>query len=236
MGQTYVPVRTLVRRAGCPGGLPSFQRERDPVPDRPRYDRKLEMILREAGGVFADKGYHQATIRDIARATGVSLAGLYYYFKSKEDLLFLVLDHSLGRLLSRQRTTLAGVADPHDRFRIFILNHLSYFAENEQEMKVLAREAASVTGEMRSRIAGRELQYTGIVYRILRDLAPDENAPDLRVATFALFGMLNWVYTWYLPERHLPVERLAEELGQIFLNGYSSGILNGAHISADTLF
>jgi AcrR family transcriptional regulator len=193
------------------------------------------MILREASRVFADKGYHQATVRDIARATGVSLAGLYYYFKSKEDLLFLVLDHSLGRLLSRQRQALEGVTDPRERFHILIRNHLDFFDGNEQEMKVLARETASVSGEMRERVAGREREYAGIVYRILRDLAPEENAPDLRVATFSLFGMLNWVYTWYVPDRHLPVERLAHELEQIFLNGYSAGILDGAQAPADTL-
>ncbi len=59
-------------------------------------------------------------------------------------------------------------------------------------------------------------------------LAPEENAPNLRLATFSLFGMLNWVYTWYVPVRHLSVERLALELEQIFLNGYSAGILDGA--------
>jgi AcrR family transcriptional regulator len=193
------------------------------------------MILREASRVFADKGYHQATIRDIARATGVSLAGLYYYFKSKEDLLFLVLDHSLGRLLSRQREALEGVTDPRERFHILIRNHLEFFDGNEQEMKVLARETTSVSGEMRERVAGREREYAGIVYRILSRLSPEENAPDLRVATFSLFGMLNWVYTWYVPDRHLPVERLAHELEQIFLNGYSPGILNGAQAPADTL-
>lgn len=198
------------------------------MPNRPRYDRKLEMILQEASRVFADKGYHQATVRDIARATGVSLAGLYYYFKSKEDLLFLVLDHSLGRLLSRQREALEGVTDPRARFQILIRNHLGFFAGAEQEMKVLIRETASVSGEMRERVADREREYAGILYRILKDLAPEENAPDLRVATFSLFGMLNWVYTWYVPDRHLPVERLARDLEQIFLNGYSAGILDGA--------
>ncbi len=198
------------------------------MPNRPRYDRKLEMILQEASRVFADKGYHQATIRDIARATGVSLAGLYYYFKSKEDLLFLVLDNSLRRLLSRQREAMKGVTDPRERFHILIQTHLGFLAGNEQEMKVLVRETASVSGEMRERVADREREYAGILYRILKDLAPEENAPDLRVATFSLFGMLNWVYTWYVPDRHLPVERLAHELEQIFLNGYSAGILDGA--------
>ncbi len=186
------------------------------------------MILQEASRVFADKGYHQATVRDIARATGVSLAGLYYYFKSKEDLLFLVLNHSMGRLLSRQREALEGVTDPRERFHILIRTHLGFFVGNEQEMKVLVREAATVSGEMRERVADHEREYAGILYRILKDIAPGENAPDLRVATFSLFGMLNWVHTWYVPDRRLPVERLADELEQIFLNGYSAGILDGA--------
>ena len=69
--------------------------------DLSRYDKKLEHILRTAARIFAEKSYHSTSMRDILRATGVSLAGLYHYCKSKEELLFLIQDHCFGRVLER---------------------------------------------------------------------------------------------------------------------------------------
>ena len=68
---------------------------------RSRYDQKLEFILRTAARIFAEKSYHSTSMRDISRATNVSLAGLYHYCKSKEELLFLIQDNCFGRVLER---------------------------------------------------------------------------------------------------------------------------------------
>src|SRR6476659_10235287 len=92
-----------------------------------RYDQKLEFILRSAAQIFADKSYHSTSMRDIARATNVSLAGLYHYFTSKEDLLFLIQDNCFGRVLERLKERLLDVTDPVEKLSIFIENHLSFF-------------------------------------------------------------------------------------------------------------
>jgi AcrR family transcriptional regulator len=101
---------------------------------RTAYDEKLESILRAAAAIFAEKGYHQASIRDIARATRVSLSGLYYYFTSKEELLFLIQDHAFGTLEDTLERLLEGVTDPHRRLRLLVENHLRYFVGNMAEM------------------------------------------------------------------------------------------------------
>ena len=77
--------------------------------EREGYDEKLSRILRIAAETFAERGYHQASIRDIAAATGVSLSGLYYYFRSKEELLFLIQDHVFGEILDRASRALSEV-------------------------------------------------------------------------------------------------------------------------------
>src|SRR3982074_3785071 len=102
-----------------------------------RHDQKLEFILRHAARIFAEKNYHSTTMRDISRATGVSLAGLYHYCKSKEELLFLIQDNCFGRVLDSLEERLRIENDPPARLRIFIENHLSFFAANMAEMKVL---------------------------------------------------------------------------------------------------
>ncbi len=80
--------------------------------DFTRYDQKLEFILRTAARIFAEKSYHSTSMRDISRATEVSLAGLYHYCKSKEELLFLIQDNCFGRVLERLEQRLAEQSEP----------------------------------------------------------------------------------------------------------------------------
>src|ERR671939_858821 len=95
--------------------------------DFSRYDQKLEFILRTSARIFAEKGYHSTTMRDISRETRVSLAGLYHYCKSKEELLFLIQDNCFGRVLDHLEERLRGVRDPLEKLHIFIENHLAFF-------------------------------------------------------------------------------------------------------------
>ena len=78
----------------------------------PIHDQKLEFILRTAARIFAEKSYHSTSMRDISRATDVSLAGLYHYCKSKEELLFLIQDNCFGRVLERLEQRLAEASEP----------------------------------------------------------------------------------------------------------------------------
>src|SRR6266487_1454716 len=94
--------------------------------DLSRYDQKLEHILRTAARIFAEKSYHSTSMRDISRATGVSLAGLYHYCKSKDELLFLIQDHCFGRVVERLETCLKATPAPIERFRIIKNNHRSF--------------------------------------------------------------------------------------------------------------
>src|SRR6478752_5865152 len=97
-----------------------------------RYDRRLAEILAHATDVFCEKGYEGASMRDLSRASGMSLAGLYYYFESKERLLFLIQKHTFTTILEKLRSRLEGVSDPEARIRVFIANHLQYFLANQK--------------------------------------------------------------------------------------------------------
>src|SRR5919107_3873925 len=101
--------------------------------DFTRYDQKLEFILRTAARIFAEKGYHSTTMRDISRETGVSLAGLYHYCRSKEELLFLIQDNCFGRVHERLLERLQEAHSHVEKLRLVIENHLSFFASNMSE-------------------------------------------------------------------------------------------------------
>ena len=188
---------------------------------------KLEFILRTAARIFAEKSYHSTSMRDISRATNVSLAGLYHYCRSKEELLFLIQDNCFGRVLERLEQQLEKVDDPVVKLRIFIENHLSFFAANMAEMKVLSHEADSLGGELHAHVSTRKDNYTRLARKILQEVQELTNNQriDLTVATYALFGMMNWIYNWYDPDGKLRVHELSQHLTQLFLGGFAPGLL-----------
>src|SRR5215510_7800522 len=193
-----------------------------------RHDQKLEFILRTAARIFAEKNYHSTSMRDISRATNVSLAGLYHYCRSKEELLFLIQDNCFGRVLERLEQQLQEVDEPVIKLRIFIENHLSFFAANMAEMKVLSHEAESLRGDLYAHVSTRKDKYTRLARQILHDVqqsTPNKESVDLTVATYALFGMMNWIYNWYDPHGKLGVHDLAQHVTQLFLGGFAPGCL-----------
>ncbi|MDQ2921800.1 MAG: TetR/AcrR family transcriptional regulator [Acidobacteriota bacterium] len=192
-----------------------------------RYDQKLEFILRNAARIFAEKSYHSTTMRDISRATNVSLAGLYHYCKSKEELLFLIQDNCFGRVLERLEERLREVDDPLSKLRVFIDNHLSFFAANMAEMKVLSHEAESLAGDLHRHVSTKKDKYARLARKILEEIQQQEtDRPqiELTVATYALFGMMNWIYNWYDPHGKLKVSELVDNVTRLFLNGFVAGL------------
>jgi AcrR family transcriptional regulator len=203
-----------------------------------RYDQKHEFILRTAARIFAEKSYHSTSMRDISRATNVSLAGLYHYCKSKEELLFLIQDNCFGRVLERLEQRLEKVGDPVTKLGIFIENHLSFFAANMSEMKVLSHEAESLGGDLYTHVSTRKDNYTKLARQILREVQETQESTepiDLTVATYALFGMMNWIYNWYDPQGKMNVADLASNVMKLFLNGFvPNGMCQGLPIPTES--
>ena len=185
-----------------------------------RFDRRLGEILSHATEVFCEKGYEGASMRDLSRASGVSLSGLYYYFESKERLLYLIQKHTFTTILDKLKTRLEGVGDPEQRIRIFILNHLEYFLDNQQGMKVLSHEDEALKNGPGSEIATIKRTYYRTCFGLMDDLKRARGLDfNSRTAVMSLFGMINWIYTWYNPRVDGSAQELAQRMGDIFLNG-----------------
>lgn len=191
------------------------------------HDEKLRQILKTSAKIFAEKGFHSTSIRDIARATKMSLAGLYYYFRTKEELLYLIQEQCFSTLLQRWEKAAAAESNQRTRVRIFAENHLGFFLHNTNEMKVMAHEDESLTGEFQEKMRVLKRRYVKVLMDLIADVQrQDGGGFDLRVATFSLFGMMNWIYTWYQPRRDLPFPELIEQMLRI----YFFGVLKGANV------
>jgi AcrR family transcriptional regulator len=185
-----------------------------------RFDKRLAHILIHATEVFCKKGYEGASMRDLSRASGMSLAGMYYYFQSKERLLFLIQKHAFTTIVQRLKSRLEGVSDPAQQIRVFILNHLEYFLANPASMKVLSHEAGALKNGFASEVAAIKRQYYRICVGLLDELKRDRGLHvSTRIAVLSLFGMMNWIYTWHNSRVDADAVQIAREMGDIFLRG-----------------
>jgi AcrR family transcriptional regulator len=200
-----------------------------------RFDRRLAEILDYATEVFADKGYEGASMRDLSRLSGISLAGLYYYFDSKEKLLYFIQQHTFTLIIERLRERLNASTDPEARIRIFIRNHVDYSVAKQKAMKVLSHEDDVLKNSYGTELAAIKREYYRICVGLVDDLAKAEGLKSVstnaaasggistRTAVMGLFGMMNWLYTWYRPRVDPDAEVLAREISDIFLQGIRSG-------------
>ncbi|HEY4903465.1 MAG TPA: TetR/AcrR family transcriptional regulator [Candidatus Sulfotelmatobacter sp.] len=201
-----------------PGAPPS----RSPT----RFDRRLSKILDHATSVFYEKGYEGASMRDLSRVAGLSLAGLYYYFESKEELLCLIQKHYFTVVIERLHERLKNVSDSEARVRAFILNHFEYFlAENYKATKVLSKEDDVLAGDLGAEVTALKRKYYRSCSALVDALKEQKGLEfNTRVATLSLFGMMNWIYTWYKPQIDPEAAALARQVGDIFLAGITSSV------------
>src|ERR1019366_3463418 len=196
-----------------------------------RFDRRLGEILDYATEVFAEKGYEGASMRNLSRLSGISLAGLYYYFESKEKLLYFIQQHTFRTIIERLRERLQTSNDPETRIRIFVHNHISYSVAKQKAMKVLAHEDDVLKDGFGAELAAIKREYYRICVGLVEDLVKAEGLQFVgrhaggtggigtRTAVLGLFGMMNWLYTWYRPRVDPDAETIAREISDIFLRG-----------------
>jgi AcrR family transcriptional regulator len=186
------------------------------------FNDRLNHILEAATVVIARQGYRKASMRAIATATGVSLAGLYHYFDSKDTMLFLIQFRTFTSLLSNLREKLHGVSDPVEQLRVMIRAHVSYFAANMAALKVCSHELDSLSGDAYDETLRIRREYyeltRSVVDRVIGD-AGENGSLDRRVATMSLFGTLNWLYRWYDPKKDRSPTALANQISTQFLQG-----------------
>jgi AcrR family transcriptional regulator len=178
-------------------------------------------ILAAALDVFARRGFHQASMRRIASAAGLSLAGLYHYVGGKEDLLFLVLDRSLRELLGRLDEALAHAPTPEDKLLALIRTHLDFGFDQAQALKVINRDWELLPEPRRTEVAAKRGEYLQRGMAILREIDPhDCSGDELLSATNLLLGMLNGIATRPFVRSGAETSALADRVGALFLHGF----------------
>ena len=188
-------------------------------------DRNLKRVTRignVAAKLFNTKGYLQTTMDDITTAARFSKGGIYHYFSSKDEILFFVLDRYLNLVLQDLEHDLEEIEAAREKIQHIISRHIRLYTENPAEAKTLLNEKYCLPPKYRRKIDRKERQYFQIVRKVLAlFFAGKQKLPDSRipVITFLLFGMCNWIFSWYDPRGAVTPEALSEIIWKIFLNG-----------------
>jgi TetR/AcrR family transcriptional regulator len=190
---------------------------------------RVEAIMAGAAAAFSEKGFAATTMRQIAQASESSLGGIYHHFDSKESILRAIMAGNFRRVLASLDERLAGVADPQEAFEIFVENHVAFFARHLDEMRVMAHELDTLTGEAGREVAELRRAYTERARDILHALRPERADEELNVDVLCLFGMLIWTYRWFHSlEGTVDVRELAAQMADLYLRGFSGAGAAGA--------
>jgi AcrR family transcriptional regulator len=186
----------------------------------------LDEIVAAAAKVFRTKGYHAATVRDIADEVGILKGSLYHHFESKEALLYLVVKEPIAQMYRTLGGIAAADAAATEKLRRAILAHLEAFDRHYPHLFVYLREREAVKRRFREQIGFSPKAYERLWQQILKEgVASGEFRADLdiRVASYGLLGMLNWSYKWYNPQGRLRIGEVADAFTALALAGLATG-------------
>jgi len=168
------------------------------LPRGPRQDNRRDQLLEAAARLFAEQGFHAASMRDIAKAAGMLSGSIYYHFESKDELLLAVCELGISRLEAAVEQAVASAGEPWARLEAACAAHmrsLVTYRDFTRAMIQATPEEANGAGE---RIRELRRNYEARFRRLI-DALPLPPEVDRRYLRLLLFGALNWSPVWYHP-------------------------------------
>lgn len=180
-----------------------------------------EHILDAAAQIISQKGFHAASMQDIAEAVNLQKASLYHHVSSKQEILFDLLDQALDLLTERVSAVFSQETSIEEKLRQGMRVYLASLAEHADLAVVLLLEHRSLDPEYRDRHIPRRDQFERLWRNLLQEGMSSgvfvETDPAL--AAKALLGIMNWTITWYRAEGPLPIETISDQFAALFLDG-----------------
>lgn len=184
------------------------------------YDDQRTAILAEAARLFARRGFVATSMNQVADACGLSKAALYHYFRDKYALLTEIAEGHVLQLLAVVRDVEAGCADPGARLPLLVARFVQEYASAQDAHRVLTEDVRFLEDPDRARILGIEREVVAHFAQAIAARRPDlVHAHVDKPLAMLLFGMINWLFTWFKPGEPLGYEDLAPLVGDLFLNG-----------------
>ena len=181
-------------------------------------DRRLE-ILREAASAFTRTGFTRATMEDIADKVRMTKGNLYYYFPSKQDLLFFCQDESLGRLIDETQTIAKSKLPADEQLRAMIISHVKTILE-ELPGSTAHTDFRSLPAPLLRKVIRKRDRYEQ-AYRSVIERGIKQGVfrkCNVKTAAWAILGALNWSVQWFSPKGEISVDQLGADFADLFIH------------------
>jgi TetR/AcrR family transcriptional regulator, cholesterol catabolism regulator len=183
----------------------------------------LRKICATAARVFYEKGYDGASMQEIAKAVGLTKAGLYHHVGSKDRLLYEIMNYGMDILDETVVERVKDIKDPREKLRQTIAGHFDLIVRaRDLEITVILHENRSLKGALKKKINARKRKYIDYIRDLIAQVQAQSGGAPLippTPAAFALLGMLNWLYQWYQPAGEIKQPELTRAYTDFFFRG-----------------
>jgi AcrR family transcriptional regulator len=178
-------------------------------------------MFRTIAQLFRDRGFDATSVSDIARALGLTKAGLYHHFDSKEALLFEIMMFGLDKVRDEVILPVRAISDPEERLRQLITRHARITTRGQGAVAHLQDEIRALPPPSRKQVEHRMRVYFDLVRGTLDELRAAGRLSDVdpTVATFSLIGMILWLPRWFRQDGRLTQDHVAENIANLALGG-----------------
>jgi AcrR family transcriptional regulator len=198
----------------------------------PAYREKQDLIRKAAGRVFHQRGFHAATLNDVAGEAGVDRASLYYYVGSKEQLFRDVVSEAVTANIETAEAIAAESGSAADKLTRVIRGLMTSFEQNYPYMYVFVQEDFAKLGEGTGQdsewvaaVQGWNSRYFGIVRGIIKagiDTGEFSSPLPAGILTHCVIGMMNYSNVWFRPQELLDADEIAKGMSHLILTGLNA--------------
>jgi AcrR family transcriptional regulator len=185
------------------------------------WDARRTEISRAAATLIKEKGFNGSSMETLARKLRIRKATLYYYFSSKQELLYETLIEAVGGALSRVENIRKSNLSSREKLRLFLIDHIESIVLNIEPVTVFLEDGRFLQKQYRDKYVSMRDQYEKLLRSILRQgMAKGEfRRVDAKVCGFAILGMCNWIIRWYNPQGPLSAGEIAIQYTDIIEAG-----------------
>lgn len=198
-----------------------MQRKGISFPDAdPKQARRIRAIAKVAAELFSTKGYIETSVDDIAAAARVTKGGVYHYFASKTEILYFICSTYVELDLEGLEQSLGELPDGMEKIRFVVTHHIDHYTHHTAAAKTLLHEAYNLPPKYLKEVRARERRYFRTVSAVIAEfMGGNPRKGVLTTLTFSLFGMMNWIYSWYDPKGDIGPSELSGLICTLFTNG-----------------
>ncbi len=187
-----------------------------------RYKDRLREILDVAAKLFSKKGFEATSIQDISDKLGLEKGAIYYWVKSKDEILYHLIDKESKLFLRTVNSLMRKDIQPDEKLKLFIGNHINVLTSNLDRAAVFFNEYRALPKKWKKKILKLRKNYEAILRNVIeegqksgairKDISP-------KIIALAIFGMVNWVFHWFSPQKEFSPQEIARMFSQMIMEG-----------------